>query len=69
MKGIPVKINGVDREVSEGTTLAVLVESLGLAEGRIACEVNREVIRRKNYGCTTLKFGDIVEVVQMIGGG
>jgi thiamine biosynthesis protein ThiS len=64
-----ISLNGEDRKVAEGASLAALVDSLGLTAGRIACEVNGEIIRRADYGRTVLGRGDVVEVVQMMGGG
>jgi thiamine biosynthesis protein ThiS len=35
----------------------------------MACEVNREIVRRADYGATVLRESDELEIVQMIGGG
>ncbi len=64
-----LKVNGEEREVREGATLLALLEDLRLTPGRLACEVNAEIVRRAAYGATPLKSGDAVEIVQMIGGG
>ena len=64
-----VKVNGEEKILPEGATLQSLVESMGLTTGRIACEVNMEVVRRADYARTRLRDGDAVEIVQMIGGG
>jgi thiamine biosynthesis protein ThiS len=64
-----LRVNGEPREVSEGATLLSLVESLGLNPGRIACEVNMDIVKRADYAARRLKDGDTVEIVQMIGGG
>ena len=64
-----VTVNGEKRETTGGTTLSAYLESLNLSAGRLACELNGEIVRRADYGRTTLKEGDALEIVQMIGGG
>ncbi|MBL8023493.1 MAG: sulfur carrier protein ThiS [Elusimicrobia bacterium] len=64
-----VTLNGEPRHVTEGLTLADWVTELGLVSGRLACEVNGQVIRRADYATVHLSEGDQIEMVQMIGGG
>jgi len=66
---IDVVINGETRTVAQGTTVATLVESLGLGDRRVAVERNREVIPRAEHGSTVLAAGDRLEVVTFVGGG
>jgi thiamine biosynthesis protein ThiS len=42
-------VNGETRTVAEGLTLAQLVEELHLVAGRLACEVNGQIVRRADY--------------------
>ncbi len=62
-------VNGEARTTAERLTLAQLVEELHLVPGRLACEVNGHLVCRADYGATPLSDGDVVEIVQMIGGG
>jgi len=64
-----VTVNGDTVELPEGLTAGELVERIGLADQRIALEVNREIVPRSEYAQTTLHDGDRVEVVRAIGGG
>ncbi len=64
-----VVVNGEDRDVPEGTSIADLLGLLGLAEVRVAVEVNRTVIPRARHPEAALSAGDRVEVVQFVGGG
>jgi sulfur carrier protein len=66
---LTVLVNGETRSVPAGSSLAEVVESLGLVPGRLACEVNGAVVPRARYPVTLLKEGDRLEVVRMIGGG
>ncbi len=64
-----VTLNGERHTVAEGTTVAALVAGLGLREQRVAVEVNCDVIPRDRYIEQTLRAGDVVEIVQFVGGG
>ena len=64
-----IVFNGCDRDVESGSTLADLVAAAGLAERRVAIEINREIVPRSDYAARTLASGDRVEVVHAIGGG
>ncbi len=62
-------LNGDSREFPDGLTIKGLLEQLGIPDGRVACEVNMKIVRRAFYANTPLKEGDVVEVIQAIGGG
>lgn len=64
-----VYLNGESREVREGLTLAQLVEELALPALRIAIELNRTVVRRKEWGSIHLVDNDRIEIVHFVGGG
>jgi sulfur carrier protein len=62
-------VNGEPRRVPEDTTVAGLIEMLGLTGRRIAVEVNQEIIARDRHRTHTLGRGDRIEIVHAIGGG
>jgi len=62
-------INGEEKDLSGITTLASLVEQLGLKADRLAVEVNRDIVRRDSWGTTSLQEGDRLEIVHFVGGG
>lgn len=64
-----VYINGESREVQGTPTLAELISQLDLPAARVAVELNREVVRRSNWGNTMLHEDDRVEIVHFVGGG
>lgn len=66
---VKVLVNGENREIPEGTTVAELVRLLGLPEGRVAVERNREVIPRSLHETLRLNEGDRLELVRFVGGG
>jgi sulfur carrier protein len=62
-------INGEQREVPDGLTVAALVAHLGMKPDRVAVELNLEIVPRTQWETTTLKNGDKLEVVHFVGGG
>lgn len=52
----------------EGRTIRDLLDSLGLY-GRLAVEVNGNIIPKSDHGTVELDEGDVVEIVHAIGGG
>lgn len=64
-----VHINGEEREIAAGLSVAQLLEELGIRPGRVVVELNRNVLSRDGFGATSLKEGDTVEIVQFVGGG
>jgi len=62
-------VNGETRQVEEGFTAAQLVEVMGLADQRVAMEVNLEIVPRSSYAAHTLQAGDRIEIVHAVGGG
>jgi sulfur carrier protein len=66
---ISVVVNGKTEQLAAGTTLAGLVAKYDLAPQRVACEVNQDLVPRRNYDATTLKDGDHIEIVTFVGGG
>ncbi len=63
-----VQINGVEHELAEGQRVGELLAQLGL-RGRIAVEVNGELVPRGAHATHALADSDRVEIVQAIGGG
>ena len=66
---VHLRLNGRDAEAPEGSTLAALLGSLGIAPGRIAVERNGRVVPRGEFETVVLSEGDVLEVVQLVGGG
>jgi thiamine biosynthesis protein ThiS len=64
-----VFVNGDEKDFSSPVSLAGLIEELDLPASRIAIELNREVVRRSDWGSTMLKDDDRIEIVHFVGGG
>lgn len=64
-----LEVNGNPRQVATGTTIAALLEVLGLARQACAVEVNKALVPKTRHDEHTLAEGDRVEVVTLVGGG
>jgi sulfur carrier protein len=64
-----IQLNGEAFELSDGTTVAGLIDRLDLAGRRVAVELNLDIVPRSQHATTALREGDQVEVVHAIGGG
>ena len=64
-----VEVNGDRREVAAGSTVATLIEELGLHPRAVAVEYNGEILKRTAYADTLLAQGDRLEIVRFVQGG
>ena len=64
-----ILLNGQTRALTEGDTIATLLEAEGLAGRRVAVEVNGDIVPRGAHASHALVEGDRVEVVHALGGG
>jgi thiamine biosynthesis protein ThiS len=62
-------INGEAKEVTDGLTVAGLLEELQIRPMRVVVERNRNIVARDSYGSTRLAEGDTLEIVHFVGGG
>lgn len=62
-------INGEAHELPSGTTVATLLEQLGVARNGIAVAKNDRVIRRSHYEDSPIEDGDNVEIIKAVAGG
>jgi len=64
-----IYINGESKTIEGPTSLAALLALLGLSAGHLAVAVNSAVVPRSAHAETTVKDGDKIEIVQIVGGG
>lgn len=63
-----IKINGVNIDKAELSLMQYLEEN-SISPQRIAVELNEEILQKANYADAVLKDGDVVEIVNFVGGG
>jgi thiamine biosynthesis protein ThiS len=66
---VKIQINGEQKEVADGLSVAQLLEELKIRPARVVVELNRDILSRDAYGSCTLKQGDALEIVHFVGGG
>jgi thiamine biosynthesis protein ThiS len=66
---IKIIVNGKQMTIKLKFSLKNLVDKLKLPIGRVAIELNRQIVNKKNISRVLLKTGDKIEVVHFIGGG
>ena len=62
-------INGETKDNIQATSLKGLLDELGIISGRVAVEVNMQVIKKTDYESFRVNDGDIIEIVSFVGGG
>ena len=68
-KTIGIVLNGEPRRVPEGLRIAGLLKFLEIDGGRVAVELNREIVRKPDWESAEVRDGAEVEVVWFVGGG
>jgi thiamine biosynthesis protein ThiS len=64
-----VTLNGEGRDLPAPLTVAGLLGHLDIDARRVAVEVNEVVVKRARYEHTDLQPGDVIEIVNFVGGG
>ena len=62
-------INGETKDLAEEINLTELLKHFSLSSERIAIELNKEVIRKKDWENIKVNDGDKLEVIHFVGGG
>jgi len=68
-KKIKIKINGKIKRIDDKTKLSTLVKNLKVPLKKVAIELNREIVDKKNLNKIYLQVNDKIEIVHFIGGG
>jgi len=64
-----ITLNGEQHEIDAKTSLLQFLTDAGLAEKRIAVEINRRIVPRSTFAEQSIQEGDRIEIVHAIGGG
>ena len=69
LKKIKIKVNGKNKTIIDKLTLYQLINDLKIPITKVAIELNKEIINKKETKKIKLENNDIIEVVHFIGGG
>lgn len=62
-------VNGKKIEVTDGATIAALLEELQINPLRVAVQLNQQITKRELYESVALQAGDTVEIITFMAGG
>ena len=68
-ESIAIQVNGEQRRVTAGISLAAMLAELGLNPRRVAVERNRAIVPRSTLAEVAVADGDAFEIVHFVGGG
>ena len=66
---IQIVINGESRCVPAGQNIVQLLETLRIDPARVAVELDRRIVKPKDWPATPIGDGAALEIVQFVGGG
>ena len=69
IKKIKIKLNGKIKSIIKDCKLSELLKHHKIPIKKVAIELNKEIIDKKNIKKINLKKNDIIEIVHFIGGG
>ncbi|MBK6632758.1 MAG: sulfur carrier protein ThiS [Betaproteobacteria bacterium] len=64
-----ISVNGEQRSVAPGHSVAALLRDMELEGKRLAVERNGEIVPKSGHAATPLVEGDCIEIVIAVGGG
>jgi len=66
---IRIKINGIEKEIPQNTTIKELLSSLNVLDKTMAVAVNMKIVKKDDWDKFVLKENDKVEALNFVGGG
>jgi sulfur carrier protein len=64
-----ITLNGEPRDVASGMTVHKLILDVGRKPAATVVECNGDIVDRDAYTSVSLNEGDVIELVQFVGGG
>ncbi len=68
-ESILIHVNGEDKQAPPDSSVAFLLAWLGVAGERVAVELNRSIVRKRDWESTVVPHGAQIEIVEFVGGG
>jgi len=69
MNLITIKLNGQEKEVSQGTTVQELLDEMNIKNTMFVVEKNLEILPKEHYISCQISENDNIEIVGFFGGG
>jgi thiamine biosynthesis protein ThiS len=68
-ESVRIYINGEPHEMAEAQTVAALLAKLNVPAERVAIELNKSIVRKREWESVLVGEGAHVEIVEFVGGG
>ena len=62
-------LNGKEKELTNTISLTEVVNQYSTNHPRVVAEVNGEIVKNLQWDKTKIKNGDVIELVNVVGGG
>ena len=69
IKKIKINLNGKEKQIAENSKIDKLLNELKIPIGKVAIELNQEILNKKKLHKIEQKKNDKIEIVHFIGGG
>jgi thiamine biosynthesis protein ThiS len=66
---VNISVNGQSRQVPGNQSVAELLSWLEIRSDRVAVELNKTIVRKRDWERTTVPSGSQIEIVEFVGGG
>jgi len=66
---IRIHVNGEEKEAPSDRSVAALLAWLEVASERVAVELNKTIVRKRDWENTIVLNGSQLEIVEFVGGG
>jgi thiamine biosynthesis protein ThiS len=66
---IEITVNGEAAVIPEGQNVETLLRRLGVQQDRVAIEIDRHIVSKRDWAATPIANGAALEIVEFVGGG
>lgn len=66
---VEITVNGERRRIPSDQTITAMLSLLELPSNRVAVELNRQIVRKRDWEQTIVPPASQIEVVEFVGGG
>ena len=66
---VEITVNGERRQIPSDQSVAAVLSWLQLSSDRVAVELNKRIVRKRDWEQTPVPPGSQIEVVEFVGGG
>lgn len=64
-----LRLNGKEEPLNAAVAITDFLQSKDIEIDRVVVEINREIIKKEDYGSRKISPGDTVELISFVGGG